>query len=61
MSEILKIMSTKMPAMKKKKKKERKIALESIFKFQTREIYFKEHSRIRLASIYISTHMDILI
>jgi hypothetical protein len=35
--------------------------LQSIFKFQTRETCFKEHSRIRLATIYISTHMHILI
>jgi len=56
-----------LPKKRKKKEKERemnKIAhvfLQSIFKFQTREICFNEHSRIRLATIYISTHMHILI
>ena len=50
-----------------KKEKERKmnkiarVFLQSIFKFQSREICFKEHSRIRLAIVYISTHMHILI
>ena len=49
---------------KKKKREMNKIAhvfLQKFFKFQTREICFKEHSRIRLATIYTSTHMHILI
>ena len=48
----------------KKERQMNKIAhvfLQVFFKFQSREICFKEHSRIRLASIYISTHMHILI
>ena len=49
---------------KKKKREMNKIAhvfLQKFSKFQTREICFKEHSRIRIATIYISIHMDILI
>jgi hypothetical protein len=51
-----------MPAMKKerKEKKRRKKEKDSpcslakvFFKFQTRETCFKEHSRIRIATIYI--------
>ena len=49
-----------LPKKRRNKKREmNKIAhvfLQSIFKFQTREICFKEHSRIRLATIYIDTH-----
>ena len=47
-----------------KKKEMNKIAnvfLQKFSKFQSRETDFKEHSRIRLATIYISTHMHILI
>ena len=49
--------------MPEKKRKMNKIAHDFLqkFKFQKREICFKEHSRIRLATIYISTHMHILI
>ena len=52
------------PPEKKKKKEMNKIAhvfLQKFSKFQTREICFKEHSRIRIATIYMSTHMHILI
>ena len=48
----------------KKEKEMNKIAhifLQKFSKFQSREICFKEHSRIRLATIYTSTHMHILI
>jgi hypothetical protein len=37
------------------------VFLQKFFKFQTREICFKEHSRIRLATIYLSTYIYILI
>jgi len=53
MSKILKTLSTKMPAMKKRKKNKKSLALTKIFQVSTREIYFKEHSRIRLVIIYI--------
>jgi hypothetical protein len=49
---------------KKKREEMNKIAhvfLQKFFMFQTRETYFKGHSRIRLATICISTHMHILI
>ena len=64
--EISKTMGTQMPAWKKEKRKREinKIAhvfLQSILKFQTREICFKEHNRTRIATTYISTHMHILI
>ena len=58
-SEISKTMGTQMPTIKRERKKKRemnKIAhvfLQSIFKFQTRETCFNEHSGIRLATIYI--------
>jgi hypothetical protein len=53
-----------LPEKKRKKKKMNKIAhvfLPSIFKFKIREIRFKEHSRNRIATIYIHTpaHLDL--
>ena len=62
-SKISKTMGLRCPP-KKRGRKMNKIAhvfLQSIFKFQTREICFNKHSRIRIATIYISTHMHILI
>ena len=62
-SEILKIIGTQMPVMEKKKKKIEKINkiahvfLQKVFQVsKTREICFKEHSRIRLATIYTYPH-----
>ena len=49
---------------KKRRKKMNKIAhvfLAKFSKFQTREIGFKGHSRIRIATISIFAHMHILI
>jgi hypothetical protein len=49
--------------LKKEKRKMNKIAhvfLQKCFKFETRETCFKDHSRIRIATIY-STHMHNLI
>jgi hypothetical protein len=67
-----KTMGTQMLAIKRekrkreKKKKERKdspCSLAKVFsKFQTRETCFKEHSRIRIATIYIfhtHAHLDL--
>ena len=47
---------------KKKKEKEMRIKITHVLAkiFHKREIYFREHSRIRLAAKY-STHMHILI
>ena len=69
MSEILKTMGTLMPAWKKKRKEKRemnKIAhvfLQSIFLVPKVRYAFKEHSRIRLATIYIHTHahLDLIV
>ena len=47
------------PPEKRERREMNKIAhvfLQMFFKFQTREICFKEHSRIRLATIYIYPH-----
>jgi hypothetical protein len=44
------------PSWKKEMNKIAHVLLQKFFKFQIREICFKEHSRIRLATIYISTH-----
>jgi hypothetical protein len=60
-SEILKILGKKMPAIKKKRREEITPTLTKVFQVSTREVCFKEHSRIRLATIYSSTHMHILI
>ena len=50
------------PHEKKKEMNQRAhVFLQKFLKFQSREICFKEHSRIRLATTYISTHMHILI
>jgi hypothetical protein len=52
----------KCPPEKKERKKERKMNkiahdfLQKCFKFQSRETFFKEHSRIRIATIYIHSH-----
>jgi len=56
--EILKTMGTKMSTIKKREKKIAS-ALPKYFKFQTTEICFNEHSRIRLATIYIYIHPHI--
>ena len=66
MSELLKQWVLRCP-LEKKKKKMNKIApvfLQSCFQVSNERYVFKEHSRIRLATIYIhhtSTHMHILI
>ena len=63
-SEILKTWGSDARLKKRERREMNKIAhvfLQSIFKFQTIEICFMEHSRIRIATIYISTHMHILI
>ena len=60
---IIKTMATPMPAWEKEMNKIAHIFLQKSFKFQKRDV-FKEHSRIRLATIYIhhtSIHMHILI
>jgi hypothetical protein len=63
MSEKSKTMDTQMLAIKKEKKRKRKrkkerkdspCSLAKVSKFQTRKACFKEHSRIRIATIYIS-------
>jgi hypothetical protein len=66
-SEISKTMGTQMPAIKKEREnrneKDSPCSLAKVFfEFQTREICFKEHSRIRIATIYIfhtHTHLDL--
>ena len=55
MSRILKTMGTKMPAMKKKRKRDSPCSCK-YFKFQKERDVFKEHSRIRLATKNIHTH-----
>jgi hypothetical protein len=64
-SKISKTMGTQMPAIKKEEKmmmmKIAHVFLQKCFKVSTREVCFNEHSRIRIATIYISTHMHILI
>jgi hypothetical protein len=56
-SEKSKTMGSQIPVMKKKRKKERKDSpcslAKVLSKFQTRETCLKEHSRIRVATIYI--------
>ena len=52
------------PGKKKEREEMNKIAhnfLQKFFKFQTREICFKEHNRISSTTIYTFTHIHILI
>jgi hypothetical protein len=64
---ISKTMGTQMPTMKKRKRKklnekDSPYSLAQVFKFPARETCFKEHSRIRIATIHIihtHTHLDL--